>query len=236
VPDTERSRVQDYFTDWSEDYQKAVAGKGGEGSLFQGAINTLFRRKTFRIRFDALCGILDRIGIKGKSFLDIGCGPGHLSLWAAGQGAAVTAFDISNGMVALGRESAKAMGLADAVTFDQRDCYREEIPAADVVACIAVIEYYDDIEPFIRKLCDAAGEALVICDARYIWWRVFLRRILAAIKGFPLYYHDPGRVKEYAGKAGMACIEELSLHSFRIFVFRKKNAVAGEGRKTGEGG
>jgi len=214
-----------YFDLWARDYDQAFKETGTKGNLLQQGVNTLFRRKTFRLRMRHLAEILQGMDLKDKDVLDVGCGSGQVSFLAAGRSRSVTGLDISENMIRICRENQEKLGIEGNVQFRVCDCFNEPLPSADVVLCIAVIEYYRDMPGFIRKLCGSARETLILCDVKRVWWRAWLRKTLSLAKGFQVYYHDAGRIKEEAGKAGMRCKMDKTMHSFRTFVFRRDVSI-----------
>ena len=214
-------QAHNYFNDWAEDYELAFEEGGREKSPFHRLINLLFRRKTFHLRTQHLSEILSTIDVNGKEVLDIGCGTGQLALQIALNGGLVTGLDISEEMINICNAKAHIAGVEDRVQFHVCDCIQEELPQADIVLCIAVIEYYKNSGPFLRKLCRSARSTLILCDSRYIWWRAWLRKILAITKGFSVFYHEPAKVKAIVQESGMECVEETELHSFMTFLFQR---------------
>lgn len=59
--------------------------------------------------------IVNELVRPGSRVLDIGCGTGSLAVLAASQGARVTGFDVSEGMLTVGRKKAASEGLADRI-------------------------------------------------------------------------------------------------------------------------
>jgi len=223
-------RVEKYFNDWARDYELVFEGIGREKSIFHRLINLLFRRKTFYLRNEHISRLLRNIGVKGKEVLDVGCGTGQLAIYIAQNDGFVTGLDISKEMIQICNMNAEKAGVKRKTQFHVYDCFQRELPKADIVICIAVIEYYKDIDSFLQKLCLSARNILILCDTRYIWWRAFLRKLLATVKGFSVSYHKPTKVKAIAQKSRMECIEEIALHSFRTFVFRRSSL---ESQNTG---
>lgn len=211
-----------YFDEWASDYDAAfgedIAFEGdAEEHPLQKLINRLFRSKTFEIREAHLAKLIDNLQVRRKNVLDIGCGSGQLALRLASKGAKVTGYDISPAMIRLCKAKAKKLNLK--AKFEVFDLVAEKIPKADIIFNIAVIEYYQDFEPILEKMLASTGETLILTDARYIWWRAILRKVLGSIKNFPVYYHNPEKVKEVAKKSGFSLKKEYILHSFRTFVF-----------------
>jgi SAM-dependent methyltransferase len=85
----------------------------------------------------------------GASVADLGCGPGHVAAWLAGQGVAVVGIDLSPGMIAVGRREYPQ------VEFRTGDFV--ELPAADSEFG-AAIAFYSIIHLEPSELSRAFGE------------------------------------------------------------------------------
>jgi malonyl-CoA O-methyltransferase len=101
--------------------------------------------------------------VRGKALLDLGCGTGRHALWLAGQGAAVTAVDFSEGMLA---EARRKRG-ADSVRFVVHDLH-DPLPFADAAfdALVSglVLEHLRDLGPLFaeaRRVLRPGGPAVV---------------------------------------------------------------------------
>jgi ubiquinone/menaquinone biosynthesis C-methylase UbiE len=97
--------------------------------------------------------VRDAIGDpRGLAVLDLGCGTGRHSLWLAEAGAAVTAVDFSNGMLA----AARGKPGADRVRFVTHDLH-EPLPfpnaSFDVVVSGLVLEHLRELGPFFGEAC-----------------------------------------------------------------------------------
>ncbi|MCK4739558.1 MAG: bifunctional 2-polyprenyl-6-hydroxyphenol methylase/3-demethylubiquinol 3-O-methyltransferase UbiG [Deltaproteobacteria bacterium] len=91
--------------------------------------------------------------LKGKKVADIGCGGGLLSERFAGDGATVTAIDLSVSAIEAAKKHAKEEGLE----IDYRVSSVEELIKGarkefDMVLCSEVLEHVDDLEVFIKSL------------------------------------------------------------------------------------
>ena len=106
--------------------------------------------------------------------------------------------------------------------FAVKDVTQEKIPLSDIIFCIAVIEYYQDFEPILKKMLKSTKKTFVLTDARFIFWRAVLRKILSKLKNFPIYYHNPQEIKMVAKRLGFKCDKEIELHSFRTFIFKRQ--------------
>lgn len=217
-----KTKVENYFDEWASDYNLAFQKEAQEKNPLQKLINFLFRRKTFYFRNKHLEDLILSFKVKNKKILDIGCGPGQAALFAANQGAQVIGLDISKEMIRVAQKNAKKAGLSTSTKFMVKDCVKENIPSADIVFCIAVLEYYKDIDPIIKKMCQASHETLVICDTQFILWRIMLRKLLSYFKGFPVYYHNSTKIETIARKYGFKKTKIIDVHTFRTYVFSRK--------------
>ncbi len=206
-----------YFASFSDDYHRAFEGTGA--NPLHRVINRLFRRRTFQRRSADVKDVLARLAPAGKHVVDVGCGSGELSVEAAKMGARVTGIDVVDGMVAIARELAAAADVADRTEFRLGDALSTELPAADICLLVGVIEYYQDAESVIARLCKAARQAVIVVDTRGPFWRRTLRYGLARFKGFNLYYHPPERLVRAARAAGFAETERRIGHSYTLLVF-----------------
>jgi 2-polyprenyl-3-methyl-5-hydroxy-6-metoxy-1,4-benzoquinol methylase len=90
------------------------------------AVDELPRISTLpEIRY--ILNFLEEKGIKGKKFLEIGCGFGEFSVYMAKQGAVVTASDLSSGML----DVAKRLAAKHGVAIETCKCPSDETPFAD---------------------------------------------------------------------------------------------------------
>ena len=208
-----------YFSSFSADYHEAFAGRG-ENPLHR-TINVLFRRKTFQKRTAIVRGFLEAHGVAGKRVLDLGCGSGEVSLVAARLGAQVTGLDLVEEMVATARREAAAAGLADRTQFQVAELHSTTLPASDVTLIVSVLEYYKDIGPLLKKICDATGELLILVDTRGPWWRRLLRHALARLKGFRVYYRSAEDFGSVVTAAGFSETVRVRGHSFWALAYRR---------------
>lgn len=115
-------------------------------------------------RTDEILGFLEESGFKpeGSRVLDIGCGPGTLSLPLSRLGAEVTALDISSGMLNRLKDTVKSESLpidviegswwtADVDDFGFRNKY--DLVIASMTPAIKDIENFDKMMACSRNLC-----------------------------------------------------------------------------------
>ena len=120
------------------------------------------------------------VGRSGRAtVLDVGSGPGRLSVPIAPRARQVTAVDPSKKMLALLRRRAREAGVANVRTV-HGNWQDVEVEAADVVVCAHVITLVPDVVPFVRKLDAAARKRVLLYVGGYAadgvldpFWRRF---------------------------------------------------------------
>src|SRR5688572_7654171 len=89
--------------------------------------------------------INDRVGLNGKTVIDVGCGGGILSESMAALGARVTGLDMGDAPLAVARLHLKESGLrVDYVRATAEDYAREHTGTFDVVTCLEMLEHVPD--------------------------------------------------------------------------------------------
>jgi 2-polyprenyl-6-hydroxyphenyl methylase/3-demethylubiquinone-9 3-methyltransferase len=104
------------------------------------------------VRYAYFKTVLQRLGLKGKAVLDVGCGGGFLSEEFAKDGFRVTGIDLSAKSVAAARKHAAASG----VPIRYLAARGEALPFADgsfdIVACCDVLEHVDNLPSVIQEV------------------------------------------------------------------------------------
>lgn len=115
------------------------------------------RRRAFAERYDVWTDILNRYSHPEHRVLDIGCGSGLFSLYAARRNASVLGIDGSGEMIGL-CEHKRATSGQNNVSFVQADIatlpkiVREP---ADLIICSSVLEYVDDLEGALKTFAES---------------------------------------------------------------------------------
>ncbi|WP_437324180.1 class I SAM-dependent methyltransferase [Sorangium sp. So ce381] len=141
-------------------------------------------------RFVSLLGDLE-----GLQVLDLGCGPGQLTLHLAGRGAHVTAVDLSPAAVENTLANAARMGFGDRVRG-------RALPAHDIgslgkrfdlVAGIFILHHLEPFEEFarvLRSVVKPGGRALFVENSARNPLLMFARRNLVGKYGIPKHGDD----------------------------------------------
>jgi len=89
--------------------------------------------------------INDRVGLQGKTVLDIGCGGGILTESMAAHGATVTGIDLGDAPLAVAKLHLKESGQkVEYRKISAEDMAREKPESFDVVTCMEMLEHVPD--------------------------------------------------------------------------------------------
>jgi 2-polyprenyl-3-methyl-5-hydroxy-6-metoxy-1,4-benzoquinol methylase len=101
---------------------------------------------------------LERVGLEGRSVLDVGCGVGDLALGALARGASsADGIDMSEGAIEQARRLASDRGSADRTSFSVGDGATEGLSRHDVVALNRVLCCYPSVDRLLANSLGAAG-------------------------------------------------------------------------------
>ncbi len=101
--------------------------------------------------------ILQLIDVKGKTVLDVGCGPGKFcSLWASQGAGLIVGTDFSREMISIARDKCGPNVLLG-------DAFNLPFPedSFDVVSCIGLANYYHDVTPLLNEIRRVGREFIV---------------------------------------------------------------------------
>lgn len=172
-------------------------------SRFSNALDQIFRKDMYE-RFTFT--IENCEPIKGRTFLDVGCGNALYSLELARRGAAkVIGLDIAEVMIGLCRKSAQEQQLSDRCTFIQTDLL-EYTPDTkiDVSFGIGLFDYIRDPLPVLRKMCEVSSDKAIMSFPRSNTWRAPVRKVRLNAKGCDVYFYSAARLNKLLTDAGFS--------------------------------
>ncbi len=167
--------------------------------------------------------INDRVGLKGKKVLDVGCGGGILSESMAALGAEVTGIDLGEAPLAVARLHLKESGQHVAyLRISAEELARERAGEFDVVTCLEMLEHVPDPGSTIRAcatLVKPGGTVVLSTINRNP--KSFLFAIVGAeyvLNLLPRGTHDylkfirPSELERWARAAGLTLRELIGMH------------------------
>ena len=175
-------------------------------SPLSNALDRLFRQDMYeRFRFT----VANCEPISGRTFLDVGCGNGLYSFELAKNGAGkVTGIDISEVMLDLCRQSAKANGFDNVCTFVQTDLLAYN-PAdkVDVSFGIGLFDYIAEPLPVLKKMREVTTDKVIASFPRLWTWRAPIRKVRLGLSGCNVVFYTKERVERLMREAGFSKVE-----------------------------
>ena len=172
-------------------------------SKFFNTLDQIFRKDMYeRYQFT----IANCEPIKGRTFLDVGCGNALYSLELARKGAAkVVGIDISEVMIGLCKKSSEAENLSDRCAFIQTDLleYNPETKF-DVSFGIGLFDYISDPLPVLKKMREVSTDKAIMAFPRLWTWRAPVRKVRLTIKGCDVYFYSAARISQLMKDAGFS--------------------------------
>ncbi|MEK7716394.1 MAG: bifunctional 2-polyprenyl-6-hydroxyphenol methylase/3-demethylubiquinol 3-O-methyltransferase UbiG [Pseudomonadota bacterium] len=167
--------------------------------------------------------INDRVGLKDKTVLDIGCGGGILAESMAAHGARVTGIDLGEAPLAVAKLHLKESGLkVDYRYISAEDLAREQPEAFDVVTCMEMLEHVPDPASTIAacaKLVKPGGQVFFSTINRnpksWLFAIVGAEYVLNLLpKGTHEYlkFIMPSELEGWARQAGLTMHELIGMH------------------------
>jgi magnesium-protoporphyrin O-methyltransferase len=158
-----------------------------------------------------MLGQLDRMGLSGKTLLEIGCGVGVLHQTLLERGAAsALGIDLAPKMLDHARERARARALGDKVEYRLGDFVEmeTELDPADLTLLDKVVCCYPDAEGMLEAAARHTRVALALVYPRRHWLGLLSNRVWNAAyrvfgSDFRSYVHDPGAVHRWLERRGL---------------------------------
>jgi 2-polyprenyl-6-hydroxyphenyl methylase/3-demethylubiquinone-9 3-methyltransferase len=167
--------------------------------------------------------INDRVGLKGKRVLDVGCGGGILSEGMADLGADVTGIDLGEAPLAVARLHLKESGQkVEYLQISAEDLARERPGDFDVVTCLEMLEHVPDPASTITacaRLVKPGGTVVFSTINRNP--KSFLFAVIGAeyvLNMLPRGTHEymkfirPSEMERWARAAGLTLRELVGMH------------------------
>lgn len=172
-------------------------------SKFSNTLDQIFRKDMYeRYQFT----IANCEPIKGRTFLDVGCGNALYSLELARRGAAkVVGIDISEVMIGLCKKSSDAENLSDRCTFIQTDLLEYKPKKKfDVSFGIGLFDYIKNPLPVLTKMREVSTDKAIMAFPRLYTWRAPVRKVRLTIKGCNVYFYSAVRINKLMKDAGFS--------------------------------
>jgi 2-polyprenyl-3-methyl-5-hydroxy-6-metoxy-1,4-benzoquinol methylase len=144
--------------------------------------------------------------IKGRTFLDVGCGNALYSLELARKGAAkVVGIDISEVMIGLCKQSSENENLTDVCTFIQTDLldYKPD-SKFDVSFGIGLFDYISDPLPVLKRMREVSTDKAIMAFPRFWTWRAPVRKVRLARKGCDVFFYSKAKIQKLLRDAGFS--------------------------------
>lgn len=213
---------------------EAVAYFNREVASFHAAYR---QSRDFRARFDLWTRLIAHYAdtLDARTCLDLGCGPGLFSLYAAELGLETIGIDPSPAMLQKCTEQQQRRGLANVRFLPGALPLTTRLPAADLILCSSVLEYVQDWETAVRGIVDLltpGGVFLVSLPNGESWYRHY-ERWKYRLTGQPEYYCHVQHVLPFAEARtrfqsfGLTCLEH-HYYADEPLVARLAGRVRGE--------
>lgn len=150
------------------------------------------RSENFKDRLDKFCHLIKSFSSSTKRVIDLGCGAGIFSLYAASLNDQVIGIDGSDSMISICKKKAAATELIN-IDFKVADITKlsnETLDPADLIICSSVLEYIDNLESsvtLIDNLLRPGGTAIVSMPNKSSFYRK-MEKIIFSISKRPKYY------------------------------------------------
>jgi SAM-dependent methyltransferase len=186
---------------WDEEINNFDSIYSHQKGRFSNFLDSVFRWDMYE-RFNYT--IRNSDPIRGKSFLDVGCGTGRYSLEFALLGAGkVVGLDIAERMVEACRRRAAELKVTDCVSFVQSDLmgYKPD-REFDIAIGIGLFDYIKDALPVIKRMRESVSDRAIMSFPRRWTWRAPVRKARLAVKGCDVYFYSAKDIEALLREAG----------------------------------
>lgn len=192
-----------------------------------------FRRSGPKASTKVLLDELRKVGIKGRSLLDIGGGIGAVQHACAIEGASrIVNVDASPAYLSVARSEAERMGYLVRASYAQGNFVdlAPTIESADFVTLDRVLCCYHDMQALLKPAADRAKGHLGLVFPREEWWVRLGARLgnsLLRLCGseFRAFVHPHSEIQDCATASGLSLAYSTFSGIWRIAVFRRTTST-----------
>jgi len=181
----------------------------------RGSVRARLNRRLRRSVWGRMALALDAARpIEGRTALDVGCGPGELSIRLAERGASrVVGIDSAVEMINVAKARAQSRGVAERCHFMHADFLSDALgdERFDYTIALGVFDYQDDASAFLRRMWRHTRMRLVASFPRNVPPRSWLRRLWHGAYGSRIHYYGASRVLALGGELENARLREHSI-------------------------
>jgi 2-polyprenyl-3-methyl-5-hydroxy-6-metoxy-1,4-benzoquinol methylase len=185
--------------------------------LHQQIGDALFRR----VIHERYSLVVNAIGAPGRSFLDVGCGPGRYGLELARRGATCFGVDVADQMIEIARKEAEKAGLSDRCRFAVSDFLSwnsDEI--FDTTAAMGYFDYLEDPLPHLEKMIRHTRDRIFLSMPKRWEFRVPLRMARFRLaRGFVRFYSRAEVIELFRQAGTLACLSLVDLGRDYIAIY-----------------
>lgn len=205
---------------WEEHTDEFDAIYTHEKSGFSNLLDRIFRKDMYQ-RFQFT--LEQSEPISGRTFLDVGCGPGHYSLALAKKGAgSVTGIDYSEQMIKLANERLAQEKLEGNYRFLVGDISEYDSQSKfDVSIATGLFDYVRDPLPILKRMHELTTDRMILSFPRLYTWRAPVRKFRLSIRNLEVYFYSKKRLKsifESAGFKNYHMVKIGKLHCVVVFL------------------
>lgn len=180
---------------------------------------------------------LDRVGLKDRTVLDLGCGAGGVAIESVARGAArATGIDLSDVAVREARALSADSGTSDRTSFHIGDASVASLERHDVVLLNRVFCCYPSVDGLLDNSIPAAGSLYAFTVPPSSGWRGVVARALVLtenawcrVRGsrFRAFVHDVRRIEDALRSTGFrqAVSKRRLAWDLRVYVRGSEVAV-----------
>jgi len=207
---------------WEEHTNEFDAIYTHEKSGFSNLLDRIFRKDMYQ-RFEYTLEKSEPIA--GRTFLDVGCGPGHYSLALAKKGAgSVTGIDYSKKMIKLANERLAQEKLEANCRFLVEDISEYDPQSKfDVSIAMGLFDYIRDPLPILKRMHALTTDRMILSFPRLYTWRAPVRKVRLGIRNLEVYFYSKKRLVSIFESTGFKNYEIIKMGKLHCVVVLLNN-------------